>query len=114
MEFMLLIYHQERSWLSLPDESRSSIYKEYRDLAANLSQAGKQKAGGEFEPTLTAVTVRVRSGKRETTRGPFEETLEQLAGFFLIEAKDMDEAIAVAAQIPTARDGSVEVRPVRS
>jgi hypothetical protein len=114
MEFILLIYHQERSWVSLSEESRAAIYKEYRELSQNLSQSGRQRAGGEFEPTSTAVTVRVTGSGRKTTRGPFEETREQLAGFFLIEAKDLNEAIDVAAQVPTARDGCVEVRPVRS
>lgn len=114
MEFILLIYHQEKSWVSLSEESRAAIYKEYRDLSQNLSQGSKLRAGGEFEPTSTAVTVRVRGSGRETTVGPFEQTREQLAGFFLIEAKDLSEAIDVAAQVPTARDGCVEVRPLRS
>jgi hypothetical protein len=114
MEFILLIYHRERSWVSLSEASRAAIYREYRDLSQHLSQSGRQRAGRELEPTSTAVTVRVRGGERETTVGPFEETREQLAGFFLIEAKDLSEAIDVAAQVPTARDGCVEVRPVRS
>lgn len=114
MEFMLLIYHDEGIWSSLAEKSRDSIYKEYRTFVEDISQRGKHKAGGEFQSTSTAVTVRVRNGKAQTTKGPFAETREQLAGFFLIEAKDIDEAMTIAAQIPSARDGSIEVRPVRS
>ncbi len=114
MEFVLLIYHDERAWNSLSEKSRNDIYKEYRALVESISKGGKYKAGGELESISTAVTVRVRNGQPETTTGPFEPTREQLAGFFLIEANDLNEAIAYAAQIPSARDGSIEVRPVRS
>ena len=87
---------------------------EYGKLTEDLKKSGQLRAGDALQPTTTATTVRVRDGKRLTTDGPFAETKEQLGGYYLVEAKDLDEAIAIAARIPGARHGSIEVRPVMS
>jgi hypothetical protein len=112
MKYMLLIYEHEPSWLALTEEERQSLYAGYRTLIGELQAKGTYLAGGQLQPTHTATTVRVRNGAIEPTDGPFAETREQLGGYFLIEARDLDEAMAIAARIPTARRGSIEVRPV--
>ncbi len=112
MKYMLLIYHDEQLWNGYSDAERSAVYDEYRELMGEL-EAGKQiLAGDELQPVSTATTVRVRDAKALVTDGPYAETREQLGGFFLIEAKDLDEAKSIAARIPSARTGSIEVRPV--
>lgn len=112
MKYMLLIYHDEQDWNSHTEAERQDIYREYRELIQRLQSGGTYQVGDQLQPVTTARTVRVRGGKQLITDGPFAETREQLGGFFLIEAKDMDEAQAIAAQIPSARTGSIEVRPV--
>jgi hypothetical protein len=112
MKFMLLIYHDEAAWDALTLSERQEIYGEYRELIQELEPKGTYLVGDELQPTKTARTVRVREGKAMVTDGPFAETREQLGGFFLIEAADTNEANAVAARIPSARMGSIEVRPV--
>ena len=112
MKFMLLIYHDESSWDSLTQTERQDVYREYRELIEELQPKGTYLVGDELQPTLTAQTVRVREGKPLVTDGPFAETREQLGGFFLIETADIEEAKAIAARIPSARTGSIEVRPV--
>jgi hypothetical protein len=112
MKYMLLIYHEEQAWNSHTETERQDIYREYRELIQRLQSGGKYQVGDELQPVTAARTVRVRDGKHLVTDGPFAETREQLGGFFLIEAKDLDEAAAIAAQIPSARTGSIEVRPV--
>lgn len=112
MEFILLIHQNEKIWEGLTEESRAAIYKEYRTYIQTLSNDGRFKAGGEFQGTSSAVTVRVRNGSTIKINGPFANSQEQLAGFFLIEAKDIEEATSIAAQIPSARDGAIEVRAV--
>ncbi len=112
MQYMLLIYHSEKAWNALADAQKMPVYQEYRALSEDLAKSGHYRAGDELQPTSTATTVRVRDGKVLTTDGPFAETREQLGGFYLVEAKDLDEALAIAARIPSARDGSIEVRPV--
>src|SRR6266704_230857 len=106
---MLLIYLDERA---LDDAERERCYRESAQLAHQLDAAGQYVAAAPLEPTATATSVRVREGKRVVTDGPFAETKEQLGGYFLIEARDLDEAIAVAERIPMARRGTIEVRPV--
>ena len=86
--------------------------KEYGTLTQEIIKSGHFKAGDGLQPTRTATTVRVRAGKTLTTDGPFAETKEQLAGYYLVEAKNLDDAVGIAARIPNARDGSIEVRPV--
>ena len=112
MKFMLLIYHDEPTWEALTDAERQEIYAEYRELIQELAPKGIYVVGDELQPTGTATTVRVRDGKQMITDGPFAETREQLGGFFLIEAPDVNAANAIAARIPSARTGSIEVRPV--
>jgi hypothetical protein len=106
---MLLIYGDEHA---LDDTERQQCYAESTQLARQLDAAGQFVATAPLHPTAMATSVRVRDGKRLVTDGSFAETREQLGGFFLIEAGDLDEAIAVAARIPMARRGTVEVRPV--
>ena len=112
MQYLLLIYQTESGWEKLDSGQRQSVYREYRELIQQLTATGKFLAGDELKPTTTATTVRVRDGRQAITDGPFAETKEQLAGYFLVNAGDLDEAIAIAARIPSARDGSIEIRPV--
>jgi len=112
MKYMLLIYHDEQDWDRHTEAERQQIYGEYRQLIQELEAGGKYLAGDELQPAATAQSVRVREGKQLVTDGPFAETREQLGGFFLIEAKDLDEATSIAGRIPSARTGSIEVRPV--
>jgi len=109
MKYMLLIYLDEKS---LSDAERQECYVESTQLAHELMASGRYLAANPLQPVVTATSVRLRDGKRMVTDGPFAETREQLGGYFLIDAKNLDEAIAVAAKIPMARKGAVEVRPV--
>lgn len=109
MRYMLLIYGDEHA---LDEAEREQCYRESTQLAHQLDAAGRFLATAPLRPTAAATSVRVRDGKRLVTDGPFAETREQLGGFFLIDAADLDEAIAIAARIPMARRGTVEVRPV--
>ena len=112
MKYLLLIYESEASFASLSEEERGRIFGEYMDYSKRIKKNGNYVGGEALEPVATATTVRVQNGKTITTDGPFAETREQLGGFFLVEAKDLDEAIALAAAIPGARTGSIEVRPI--
>jgi hypothetical protein len=112
MEYLLLIYHTEKDYVKLTDAQKEPIYAEYRQLMGELSAKGKLRGGHQLTLTNTATTVRVRDGKKVLTDGPFAETKEQLGGYFLVDAADLDDALAIAAKIPGARVGSVEVRPV--
>ena len=109
MKYMLLIYGDEQA---LSEPERQDCYAESTQLAHDLNANGQYVAANPLHPTAMATSVRVRNGKRLVTDGPFAETHEQLGGYFLIEAKNLDEAIAIAAKIPMARKGTVEVRPV--
>jgi hypothetical protein len=112
MQYLMLIYGEESNWGKMTEAEQAAMYQEYGQFMQEFSQAGKLIGGHQLKPIATATTVRVRNGKRAVTDGPYAETKEQLGGYFLIEAKDLDEAIAIAARIPSARDGSIEVRPV--
>jgi len=112
MEFMLLIYHNEEEARNRPDEEKRQIFQEFAAFTEDVMKSGKRKAGGPLEFTPTAATVRVRDGKTMVTDGPFAETKEQLGGYVLVDAKDLDEAIAIAARIPSSKYGSTEVRPM--
>src|SRR4030095_120051 len=112
MKYMLLIYHDEQAWNSLNEPERQQIYLEFRKLRSELQARGQFVTGSQLQPIATATTVRVRDGKELVTDGPFAETHEQLGGYFLIEANDLDEATSIAARIPSARTGSIEVRPL--
>ena len=109
MQYMLLIYLDEQA---LSEQERQECYTESIALTHDLSRSGQYLAAAPLYPTLTATSVRVREGKRLVTDGPFAETREQLGGYFLIQAENLDEAIAVAERIPGARKGTIEVRPV--
>lgn len=109
MRYMLLIYLDEQA---LDDTERERCYRESTELAHQLDAAGQYLAAAPLEPSSTARSVRVRAGKRVVTDGPFAETKEQLGGYFLVEATDLDAAIAIAARIPMARRGTIEVRPL--
>jgi hypothetical protein len=112
MKYMLLIYHDEKAWDQLTEPERQKIYSEYRQLIEDMKSTGQHLAGSQLHGTSTATSVRVREGKQFTTDGPFAETKEQLGGYFLIEAENLDEAIALAARVPSVRNGTIEVRPV--
>jgi hypothetical protein len=112
MQYLLLIYENEAAWSDRSEAERGKIYQEYMAFTQGVVQSGAFKAGDALQPTHTATTVRVRDGKTMTTDGPFAETREQLGGYYLIEAKDLDEAIAIAARVPSSRWGSIEVRPI--
>ena len=109
MQYMLLIYFDERA---LSETERADCYAESTQLAHEIHSSGQYLAANPLHPTAMATSIRVRNGKRLVTDGPFAETREQLGGYFLIDAKDLDEATAIAARIPMARKGTVEVRPV--
>lgn len=109
MQYMLLIYSDENDWTQ---EEREHCYKESTELTQELNKRGQFVSASPLESVSTATSVRVRDGKRTVTDGPFAETREQLGGFFIVEAKDLNEAIAIASRIPSARKGTVEVRPV--
>ncbi len=111
MKYMLLIYSVEANReTDHPDQE--SLMGEYWAYTESLQQNGQYVAGDALQPTMTATTVRVRNGATATSDGPFAETKEQLGGYYLVEAKDLDEAIQLAARIPDARVGSIEVRPL--
>ena len=110
MQYMLLIYHDEANPLAPAEQS--AMYQEYMAFTQDIVKTGKFKAGDPLQPTASATTVRVRNGKTLTTDGPFAETKEQLGGYYMVEAKDLDEALAIAAKIPGAKHGSIEVRPI--
>jgi len=112
MQYMLLIYVDETQALKLSEAERAALFRDYGQFTESIRQSGNLLAGAPLRPTATATTVRVREGKRLVTDGPFAETREQLGGYYLVEAKDLDEAIAMAGRIPGARWGSIEVRPV--
>ena len=109
MKYMLLIYGDEQA---LSEAERKDCYVESTQLAHDINSKGQYLAANPLQPTSMATSVRVRDGKRLVTDGPFAETREQMGGYFLIDAKNLDEAIAIAGRIPMARKGTVEVRPV--
>ena len=109
MKYMLLIYGDEQA---LSETEREQCYRESAELAQQIDATGHYVAAAPLHPTSTATSVRVRDGKRLVTDGPFAETREQLGGFFMIEAPDLDQAMAIAERIPMARQGTVEIRPV--
>jgi len=112
MQYMLLIYGNEAAMKSATEADRNAMFAAYREYTQGLIKNGNMKAGDALQPTTTATTVRVRDGKTLTTDGPFAETKEQLGGYYLVEAKDLDEATKLAAGIPGAHVGAIEVRPV--
>ena len=112
MKYLCLIYENEKSWETMPKEQADTILGEYGTFTQDIEKSGHLLGGEALQPTQAATTVRVRNGKISTTDGPFAETKEQLGGYYLIEARDLNDAIKVAAKIPSARHGSIEIRPV--
>jgi len=112
MQYLLLIYRSEAELAKMDPDARQKMSAEYGAYTQSIVQSGHFKAGDGLQPSTTATTVRVRGGKMLTTDGPFAETREQLGGYYLVEAKDLDTALDLAARIPGARDGSIEVRPI--
>ena len=112
MKYMLLICRDEPTWAKLSGTERQQVYRDTLKLAEELTERGQYLAGYPLHPSSVATSIRIRDGKRLVTDGPFAETREQLGGFMLIDVKDLDEAIAIAARVPLARTSTVEVRPV--
>ena len=109
MKYMMLVYSDEKCWT---DGEREHCIAESTKLTHELHKQGKYLGCSPLQPVAAATSVRVRDGKRQVTDGPFAETREQLGGYYLVEAKDIDDAVALAARIPEAKRGSIEVRPV--
>jgi len=112
MQYLLLIYGNEKYFNQLSEAEQKKIDHEYGEYTQNIARSGHLRGGNELDAIAKAKTVRLRDGKRLVTDGPFAETKEQLGGYYLVEAKDMDEALALAARIPSVRWGSIEVRPI--
>ena len=103
MKYMLMIYDEEQAWAKLSEAERQQIYGEYGQFSQQIKSSGQYVTGAQLQPISAATSVRVRNGKRLLTDGPFAETREQLGGYYLVEAKDLDEALGLAARIPSAR-----------
>src|SRR5216684_3262253 len=112
MKYLCLIYEDEKNRTRYTEAEGKKIYGEYLQFTEDIKKSGNYLGGNPLKPTQTATTVRVRDGKRLTTDGPFAETKEQLGGYYLVEAGDLDSAIAMAAKIPGASHGTIEVRPI--
>jgi hypothetical protein len=112
MQYLLLIYTNEANMKNATQADMNTMMLEYREFTQAIVKSGHMKAGDALQPSATATTVRVRDGKTLRTDGPFAETKEQLGGYYLVEAKDLDEATKLAAAIPGAKVGAIEVRPV--
>jgi hypothetical protein len=112
MKYLLLIYENESIAAAMSEADQGKVWGEYMTYTEDIRKSGQYVAGEALQPVATATTVRVKDGKTVSTDGPFAETREQLGGFYMVEAKDLDEAIALAARIPASRTGSVEVRPI--
>ena len=112
MRYALLIYASEQEWATQSEEQSQASHQEYMAFTKDIVDRGIMRSGEALQPTATATTVRVRNGETLTTDGPFAETKDQLGGFYLVDCKDLDEAIEVASRIPGAQHGSIEVRPI--
>ena len=112
MKYMLAIYANETEWSELGDEGRRVMYEEYAAVSEELAGRGMMIDGAELRPTTAATTVRIRDGRTLVTDGPFAETKEQLGGFYIVDVPTLDEALEWAAKVPSARIGTIEVRPV--
>lgn len=112
MQYLCLLYDNEAEAAKMSEADQAAELQEYMDVTQRLQSAGKMVAGNALQPVATATTVRVRAGQVLHTDGPFAETREQLGGYYVIEANNLDEALEWARQIPAARSGSVEVRPI--
>ncbi|HLY23661.1 MAG TPA: YciI family protein [bacterium] len=109
MKYMLLVYGNEQAW---DEAEREQCYKDSAQVAHDLRAAGLDAVAAPLHPVATATSVRVREGKRFVTDGPFAETREQLGGYFIVDVRDLDDAIAIAGRLPSARLGTIEIRPI--
>jgi hypothetical protein len=112
MQYLLLIYNAESNFAAMTEAEGAQMMKEFGAFTQSIIATGNYKGGNRLHPTTKATTVRIKDGKTLMTDGPFAETKEQLGGYYLIEAADLDEATAIAARVPAARVGSIEVRPI--
>jgi hypothetical protein len=112
MRYLCLIYENEKNWATMPKDQSDKVMAEYGAFTQGIKDSGHYLGGNALQPTPSATTLRVRNGKVSTTDGPFAETKEQLGGYYLIDAKDLNDAIQVASRIPSAKFGSIEVRPI--
>ena len=112
MKYMLLIHDSEKVWGALSQDEQQQIMADYRRFSDEIKATGQYLAGSQLQPTSAATSVRVRNGKRIVTDGPFAETREQLGGYYLVDAKDLDEAIGLAERLPSAKLGTIEIRPL--
>ena len=112
MQYLLLIYDDETTWAEMPEAERNGYFQEYMKYTSDLQQAGVLVGADQLQPTSTATVVRVRDGEQIVTDGPFAETKEALGGYYLIDVDSIDEALEWAAKIPSARYGTIEVRPI--
>ena len=113
MKYLCLIYDDEKNFATKSKSDLDTLMSEYFQFTESIKKSGHYLGGEALQPVHTATTVRVRSGKMSTTDGPFAETKEQLGGFYFIEARDLNDAIQVASRIPSAKFGSIEVRPIQ-
>jgi hypothetical protein len=113
MKYLCLIYDEEKKLVTMSKGDAEAFMGDYHGFTESIKKSGNYVAGEALEPVQTATTVRIKSGKVSTTDGPFAETKEQLGGFYYITARDLNEAIQIASRIPSARTGSIEVRPIR-
>jgi hypothetical protein len=112
VKYLLLIYSDEKAMAATPEPEMQKMLSAYNAYTADIKQSGKHLAAQRLRPTASATSVRIRNGEKLITDGPFAETKEQLGGFYMIDAKDLDEALEWAARIPGARVGTIEVRPI--
>ena len=112
MQYILLIYGDERAWEAMPAAEMEKVYAEHRAFGEALEKAGAMRGGSELKPVATATSVKFTGGKPRTVDGPFAETKEQLAGYYVIDVPNLEEAIAWAAKMPGMAEGTVEVRPL--
>jgi hypothetical protein len=113
MKYLCLIYDEEQRMASMTKTEGDVFHGEYSSFTAGIQHTGQYLGGNALQPVHTATTVRVRNGRISTTDGPFAETKEQLGGYYLVEARDLNDAIQIASRIPSAQVGSIEVRPIR-
>ena len=112
MKYLCLIYDNEKEWAKFPKDVQDKYMGEYMAFGDSIKKSDQYVGANQLQPTSTATVVRSRNGKVSTTDGPYAETKEQLGGYYLIEAKDLNDAIKVASRIPSVRSGSIEVRPI--
>jgi len=113
MRYLCLIYDEEKKWAAMSKEEADAVMGEYFNFTEDVKKSGHYVGGEALQPVSTATSVRVRGGKMSTTDGPFAETKEQLGGYYLINAKDLNDALQIASKIPGAKTGTVEVRPIQ-